>query len=77
MMRTEKDKMLAGEPYDVSAPEIQADLEATHRWLARYNASLGMSASERRALLQERLARVGEGVVIRWPFHCDYGFNIR
>ena len=77
MMLTEKDKMLAGEPYDASAPEIQADLEATHRWLARYNAALGMSASERRALLLERLAAVGEGAVIRPPFHCDYGFNIR
>ena len=76
MMRSEKDKMLAGELNDASAPEIQADLEATHRWLARYNASLGMSASERRALLLERLAAVGEGAVIRPPFHCDYGFNI-
>jgi len=38
MERTEKDKMLAGGPYDASAPEIQAELAATHRWLARYNA---------------------------------------
>src|SRR5215472_5280059 len=33
-MRTEKEKMLAGELYDASAPEIQAELAATHRWLA-------------------------------------------
>ena len=33
MTRTEKDKMLAGELYDASAPEIQAELTATHRWL--------------------------------------------
>ena len=77
MTRTEKAKMLAGEPSDASAPEIQADLQATHRSLARYKASLGMSASERRALLLQRLAAVGEGAVIRPPFHCDYGFNIR
>jgi maltose O-acetyltransferase len=25
----------------------------------------------------ERLAQVGEGAVIRPPFFCDYGFNIR
>ena len=30
-MRTEKDKMLAGELYDASAPEIQAELAATDR----------------------------------------------
>ena len=41
-MRSEKDKMLAGELYDASAPKIQADLAATHRWLARYNAALDM-----------------------------------
>jgi len=41
-MRTEKDKMLAGELYDASAPEIQAELAATHRWLARYNAAFDM-----------------------------------
>jgi len=36
-----------------------------------------MSASERRQLLAERLAEVGDGTVVRPPFHCDYGFNIR
>ena len=77
MARTEKDKMLAGELYDASAPEIQAELAATHRWLARYNAALDMAPSDRHALLLERLAAVGEGAVIRPPFHCDYGFNIR
>jgi maltose O-acetyltransferase len=77
MARTEKDKMLAGELYDASAPEIQAELAATHRWLARYNATLDMAPSDRHALLVERLAAVGDGAMIRPPFHCDYGFNIR
>ena len=76
-MRTEKEKMLAGELYDAGAPDIQADLEATHRWLARYNASLDMTPSDRRKLLVERLACVGDGSMIRPPFFCDYGFNIR
>lgn len=75
-MRSEKDKMLAGELYDASAPEIQAELAATHRWLARYNAALDMASSNRHTLLRERLATVGDGAVIRPPFHCDYGFNI-
>jgi maltose O-acetyltransferase len=76
-MRTEKDKMLAGELYDANAPEVQAELAATHKWLVRYNASLDMSPSERRQLLAERVAVVGDGAEIRPPFHCDYGFNIR
>ena len=60
MTRTEKDKMLAGELYDASAPEIQAELTATHRWLARYNATLDMDPSDQRALLLERFAAVGD-----------------
>src|SRR5207237_9532627 len=49
---------------------------AAHEWLGRYNAAFGTPISERRELLLERLAAVGEGAVIRPPFHCDYGFNI-
>jgi maltose O-acetyltransferase len=75
-MRTEKDKMLAGELYDAGDPQLQAELAATHRWLVRYNATLGASPAERRELLKERLAFVGEGAMIRPPFHCDYGFNV-
>lgn len=76
MARTEKEKMLAGELYDAGDTELQADLTANHAWLARYNAALALSADERRRLLAERLAFVGNGAVIRPPFHCDYGFNI-
>jgi maltose O-acetyltransferase len=55
-MRSEKDKMLAGELYDASAPDTQADLAATPRWLARYNTALDMPPSERRKILVERFA---------------------
>jgi maltose O-acetyltransferase len=75
-MRTQREKMLAGELYDPADTDLQAELEATQQWLARYNAALGKSTSERRTLLLERLGVVGEGAVIRPPFHCDYGFNI-
>src|SRR5215210_3400529 len=77
MIRSEKQKMLAGELYRPGDAEIQADAVATKEWLARFNASLTASPTDRRALLMERLADVGEGAVIRPPFHCDYGFNIR
>jgi maltose O-acetyltransferase len=77
MTRTEKQKMLAGDLYDASDAEIQADLSATREWLVRYNASLGAATQDRHALLKERLGTVGEGSMFRPPFHCDYGFNIR
>jgi maltose O-acetyltransferase len=74
--RSEKEKMLAGELYRAGGPELVADRRATQAWLVRYNASLGLPASERHALLREVLAATGAGVVIRPPFHCDYGYNI-
>jgi len=76
-MRTEKEKMLAGELYRPGDAEIQADLAATRAWLARYNVSLARSSAERWELLAERLADVGPDTVVRPPFHCDFGFNIR
>jgi maltose O-acetyltransferase len=76
-VKSEKEKMLAGELYNASVPEIVADQLAAAKWMERYNASLAWSNEERRALLVERFAAVGEGCVIRPPFHCDYGYNIR
>jgi len=67
--------MLAGELYRPDA-ELAADQAETKAWLARYNGALAEPSSVRRALLMERLAAVGADVVIRPPFHCDYGYNI-
>jgi len=76
MHRTDKEKMLAGELYHPSAPELQVELAACAAWLARYNAALGESAEAWDALLRERAGTVGEGVMLRPPFYCDYGFNL-
>lgn len=75
-MKSEKEKMLAGELYDAGDAELQRDQLACHRWLAAYNASLAMPAGERHALLAQGLGAAGAGAVIRPPFHCDYGYNI-
>jgi maltose O-acetyltransferase len=71
MEQTQKQKMLAGQLYHAGDPEIQADQQSAKAWMVRYNA-----ADERRELLRERLAAVGNGAVIRPPFHCDFGYNI-
>ena len=76
MIQTEMQKMLAGELYHAGDPEIRTASAAAFAWMERYNASLGLTSVERRALLRERLKAVGEGAGIRPPFHCDYGFNI-
>ena len=76
MEKTQKQRMLAGDLYDPGDPEIQADLAAARGWMVRYNGSLGGTSEQRRALLRERFAAVGDGTGVRPPFHCDYGFNI-
>lgn len=76
MEQSQKQRMLAGQLYHAGDPEIQADQQAATAWMVRYNAALGATAAERRELLQQRLAAVGDGAVIRPPFHCDYGYNI-
>ena len=76
-MPSEMEKMLAGELYRPGDPEIVAAQAAAKAWMVRYNAALAEPPEMRRGLLRERLAEVGEGAVIRPPFHCDYGFNIR
>lgn len=74
---TEKQKMLAGEFYHAGDAEIQADQAAARDWMERYNLSRALPLTAYGDLLRERLGAVGEGCVVRPPFHCDYGFNIR
>jgi maltose O-acetyltransferase len=69
--------MLAGALYDANDAELQADRAAAEAWMQRYGAALACSPAERHLLLREILGEVGDGAVIRPPFHCDYGYNIR
>ena len=75
MSGTEKHKMLAGELYRVDS-ELQADQAAAAEWMDRYNRFAARDHAVSRALLVERFAQVGDGVVVRAQFQCDYGSNI-
>jgi maltose O-acetyltransferase len=76
MTQSEKAKMLAGDLYHASDPEIRADLAAAMAWLSRYNAAGCLSQDDRLVLLAECFAAVGPGCDLRAPFFCDFGFNI-
>ena len=69
--------MLAGELYRPGDAEIQVDQAANKTWMVRYNAAAARPVSERHELLSERLGHVGADAVIRPPFFCDFGYNIR
>lgn len=68
--------MLRGELYLASDPELAAELARAQELQERYNATPHSAQEERDLLLRELLGEVGEGVVVRPPFHCDYGRHI-
>jgi maltose O-acetyltransferase len=75
-MRSEKEKMLAGELYRASGDELMGDQRAAREWMDRYNATPTLPSAQRHVLLAGLFASVGEGSTIRPPFYCDYGYNI-
>lgn len=76
-VKSQKQRMLAGELYTANDPELLADLRANQVWLNRFNLSASLDHAQRQAMLREHLGKVGDGAFIRAPFQCDYGFNIR
>jgi maltose O-acetyltransferase len=72
----QKAKMLAGELYVASDPELCAAHLRAQEILAKFNTTPAGAAEERRALLTCLFARFGEGTVLRPTLRCDYGFNI-
>jgi len=75
--RTEKQKMLAGDLYRAVGDELATDSLRADRFMRAYNATGADEGELRTVLLRDLLGTVGEGVVIRPPFYCNYGYNIR
>lgn len=76
-MKTEKQKMLAGEPYRSRDPELLAMHHRARDLLARFGQLPSRKSEEKRAALEQLLGSFGSGSWIEPPFYCDYGENIR
>lgn len=68
--------MLRGELYIADDPALEADFSRAQGLLDRYNSTRHGEQEERDRLLRSLLGAVGEGVVIRPAFRCDYGTQI-
>ena len=68
-----RERMLRGELYVAEDAENEAIFARVQDLLARYNASAPHAQDERDALLREMLDHVGEDVVVRQRFFCEYG----
>lgn len=75
-MRSEKEKMLAGELYDAMDEELVARRVHARDLLQRLNRSGEAEQAMRRQVLCELLGSGGESVWMQPPFYCDYGSNI-
>jgi maltose O-acetyltransferase len=75
-MKTEKQKMLAGEPYRSRDPELLAMYHRARDLLATFSAVSSVDTEKRLQVLVALLGGVGHGTWIEAPFYCDYGVNI-
>jgi maltose O-acetyltransferase len=76
MAMTEREKMLAGELYLASDPELVTARRNARRLTRLYNATTEDEEVQRSHLLRELFGAVGDGAVVEPPFHCDYGAHI-
>jgi maltose O-acetyltransferase len=63
-----KDRMLSGEPYLASDPQLVAERARATELCRRFNAGED-------GVLPELIGSLGEGAEILAPLHCDYGSN--
>ncbi|WP_407332590.1 sugar O-acetyltransferase [Enterovibrio sp. 27052020O] len=73
-MKTEKQKMLSGELYLASDPELVADKMRCREAMRRFNQSLPES-DEWKSAKRDLLPNAAENVYIEPPFFCDYGIH--
>ncbi len=75
-MRSEREKMLAGELYDPLDQELARARDRARDLCQDLNATREGQQQERRRILRELLGTGGDDVWMQPPFFCDYGSNI-
>ena len=76
IMKTEQQKMLAGELYDALDPDLVVRRNKARELCRELNASRDADEELRRGLCKRIFAKGGDTVWMQPPFYCDYGSNI-
>ena len=76
-MKTEKEKMLAGELYRPSDQQLIKERHRAKVLFQEFNISKEDQIEERAQLLQKLFLSTSKKLHIEPPFYCDYGYNIR
>ncbi|WP_088036468.1 maltose acetyltransferase domain-containing protein [Evansella clarkii] len=74
-MKTEKEKMLAGEMYEPADPVLVKEREEARRIVRIYNQTLETEGDKRTEWLKELLGSTGENLFIEPAIRFDYGYN--
>ena len=75
-MKTEKEKMLAGELYDALDEQLSRERVKARLLIKKLNDSREDEVEERSKILSELLPNASAGLWLQPPFYCDYGYNI-
>jgi maltose O-acetyltransferase len=75
-MKSEKEKMLAGEDYFGNDKELVAERIKAKKLLHKLNVTEYVIDGISRNILQQLLPNSNKRIYIEPPFHCDYGYNI-
>jgi maltose O-acetyltransferase len=75
-MKSEREKMLAGELYDALDPALVAERDRARDLCQVLNSSREADRDLRRELLLKIFGRGGDTAWLQPPFFCDYGSNI-
>mgnify|MGYP002628606564 FL=1 len=76
-MKSEKEKMLAGELYQASDPELIQERLQARKLMQLLNSSAPTESENRVSLLRKLVGKAGKNPWIEVPFYCDYGYNIQ
>ena len=68
-----RERMLRGELYLANDRDSAAEFARVQELLASFNGLAPAASDERDVVLRRLLRHVGEGVVVRPPFFCEYG----
>ncbi len=75
-MKTEKDKMIAGEMYDPMDKQLMEDRIQTRLLLKTLNETAEDDLQQKKHIQQQLLPNASQDLWLQSPFYCDYGYNI-
>ena len=68
--------MLSNELYNHKDAELTKERNRTYELILEYNQTKDDEINVRTDILEKLTGKLGKNVVIKPPFHCDYGYNL-